>query len=221
MSLFFWLQGTLRPLIHAVASELSVFMVLTNQGFTSKRSATPKILYCTVCANGSFAEVKMGIEPLLGEPFVCGFQSTWKHSWGEDPLTPSPVFCPQDHSASHSIIKGNSKFRNFKFQANPKHAKYFCISVINSAHRDCFKNPEGFLNTEGLQAHLVALIEFPDEKLASIIEFYGSEFWCCSGFSSQSSVALSNPHLCYFLRFLLWLTVHEKGRPSCARHHVD
>lgn len=96
---------------------------------------------------------------------------------GEDPLTPSPVFCPQDHSASHSIIKGNGKFRNFKFQANPKHAKYFCISVINSAHRDCFKNPEGFLNTEGLQAHLVALIEFPDEKLASIIEFYGSEFW--------------------------------------------
>lgn len=108
MSLVFCLQGTLYPLIHAVASEL--FMVLTNQGFTSKRSGTPKILYCTVCANGSFAEVKLGIEPLLGAPFICGFQSTWKHSRGEDPLTPSPVFCPQDHSASHSIIKGNGKF---------------------------------------------------------------------------------------------------------------
>lgn len=180
-------------------------LVLTprhSQGFTSKRSGSPKILYCTVCANGSSAEVKTEIKLLLGAPFICGFQSTWKHSWGEDPLTSSPVFCPQDNSASLRIIKGNSKFWSFKFQANLKRAKCFCISVINTTHRDCFKNPKGFLNSEGLQAHLVALIEFPNEKLASIIEFYGSEFWCCSGFSSEISVALSNPHLCCFLRFL-------------------
>lgn len=84
-------------------------MILTNPGFTSKRSGTPKILYCTVCANGSFAELKMDIGLLLGAPFICVFQSTWKHSGGEDPLTPSPVFCPRDNSASQRIIKGNGK----------------------------------------------------------------------------------------------------------------
>lgn len=59
-------------------------MVLTNPGFASKRSGAPKIMYCTVCANGSFVGVKMEIELLLGAPFICVVQSTWKHSWGED-----------------------------------------------------------------------------------------------------------------------------------------
>lgn len=54
-------------------------MVLTNEAFTSKRSSTPKILYCNVCANNSFVEVKMRIKLLLSAPFICGFQSTWKH----------------------------------------------------------------------------------------------------------------------------------------------
>lgn len=100
----------MRVLIHAVAPALSVFMVLTNPGFASKGRGTPKILHCTVCANGSYAGVKVDIELLPDAPFICVVQSTWKHSWGEESLTPSPAFCPQDNSASHSIIKGNSKF---------------------------------------------------------------------------------------------------------------
>lgn len=60
-------------------------MVLINPGFTSKRSSAPKILLCTVCANGSFAGVKMEIELLLGAPFICVVQSIWKDSWGETP----------------------------------------------------------------------------------------------------------------------------------------
>lgn len=139
---WFWLQGTLCPLIHAVAPGLSVIMVLTNPGFPSKRSL--KILYCTVCANGSFAEVNMELELLLGAPFICVFQSTWKHPWGEDPLTLTPVFCPQDNSASH---RRNSKFWDFKFQANPKHKKYFCDQLNPQG---LFQKPKGISKHRGL-----------------------------------------------------------------------
>lgn len=67
-------------LFYSRGGSWTFFVVLTNEGFTSKKSTTPKMLYCTECANNYFVEVKMRIKPLLCTPFICGFQSTQEHS---------------------------------------------------------------------------------------------------------------------------------------------